>query len=129
VRYGYGRIRTSSPYITTRRNRALESGNREAAGQLARRFFFVVRIADYFAIPVIGTSTDGRVGSSLVTVRSALKVPALVGEKVTFTLFDLWGENENGPVPEVENGALAGPLMVPVSMPLPRLATFTFLLA
>jgi hypothetical protein len=53
----------------------------------------------------------------------------LVGEKVTFTRFELPGANTNGPVPVAENGAPAGPLTLPSSMPLPWFLIFTVALA
>ena len=52
-------------------------------------------------------------------VSVAVKVPMLVGEKVTFTRLELPGANANGPVPVAENGAAAGPLTLPPSIPLP----------
>ena len=56
---------------------------------------------------------------------TAVNVPVLVGEKVTFTRLELPGANANGPVPVAANGALAGPLMLPSSMPLPWFLIFT----
>jgi hypothetical protein len=49
----------------------------------------------------------------------------LVGEKVTFTRLELPGANTNGPVPVAANGALASPLTLPSSIPLPWFLIFT----
>ena len=56
---------------------------------------------------------------------TALNVPMLVGEKVTVTRLELPGANVNGPVPVAVNGAPAGPVMLPSSMPLPWFLIFT----
>ena len=56
---------------------------------------------------------------------TAVNVPVLVGEKVTLTLLEVPGAKAKGPVPVAVNGALAGPLMLPSSMPLPWFLIFT----
>ena len=58
-----------------------------------------------------------------------MNVPALVGAKVTVTRLELPGANANGPVPVAVNGALAGPLTLPSSMPLPWFLILTVALA
>jgi len=63
-----------------------------------------------------------------VIVNCVENVPALVGEKVTLTRLELPGENVNGPVPVAENGAPAGPLTLPLSMPLPWFLILTVVL-